>query len=144
MAALLLAAVQVALLAVLLQWALRKFEPGRTFAARRVWIAAGVVTALYAVPAIADYLYHWKAAVYPKLTFLRTTWGSLAWQLAAFSILFGVQWLVYRVYLRDTSGGPLTRRGNLWIAAVPTLVGLVVVAGGVLVLGVVFYLIGGR
>ena len=135
--------VQVVILASLVKYGLRRFEKGRSFPGGRIWIAACAVVAFYALPALADYLYHWRVVVYPRLpAFLFTFWGSVAWGLSAFPVLFGIQWLVYPAYLKDEDGLPLSRRGNLWIAAIPTVGLMILKFGAGLLMAVVFFLIG--
>lgn len=135
--------VHLQLLAALVGRAVRKLESGRTFPRQQVWHATAVAVAAQYAPEFA------------RDVFARSGWAS--WSISsllpelqrgprlviAYALCFAVQWIVFRTCLHDASGLPLSRRGNLWMAGLSTLlvVGLKLLA--ILGLALVFLAIRG-
>jgi hypothetical protein len=129
-------------LAALLQECLARYERGRTFDEWRVWLATVMVVATYQLPTAATYLLRSSGESHPGLKFLADTRGSMTGLFLWYPTIFGVQWIVYRLILKDTTGGTLSPRGNIWLAAVPTLFGLSLWLVIIAAVGGLFFVVG--
>jgi hypothetical protein len=108
------------LLASLLEWALKKFEPGRTFARQQMRRATATAVAVLYAPALANQFFSWKALFFWHVASHMPAWFMAAWHVIPYALCFPVQWIVFRTCLRDAAGLPMSRRGNLWIAGLST------------------------
>ena len=131
------------LLASLLGWALRKFESGRTFPRQQVWRAAAITVAALYAPALAKVLFEWEAWFFRDVPLQMAKWIETALFVMGYALSFLVSWIVFRICLRDSSGLPLSWRGNMWLAGLSTLLvaGLPLLA--ILCLAFVFFAIRG-
>ena len=104
--------------------AVRKLESGRTFPRQHVRRATAVVIAAQYAPEFAGDMLAgpgwapWSiSSLLPELQ--RGTRLAIA-----YALCFAVEWIVFRTCLHDASGFPLSRRGNLWMAGLSTLLSL--------------------
>jgi hypothetical protein len=122
----------------ILQFALERYEHGRTFQIERLLLAAVIVVAIQQAPVFAAHL-AFKRGV--KSSFLRSFadirdgWIGM---ICSILVIFCVQWIVYRFVVKDANGGALSWRGNFWLAALPTLAGLIFWAVVILTIGALF------
>ncbi len=142
MVGLICSVVLVLILTALLQAALGKYEPGRSFQALRIWVAATIFVTVFQGPLFAGIFIQGREADHTILQALAEMRGSMMGLVCLLPALFGVQWIVYRAIVKDTGGRKLSRRGNLLLAAaVPTLMSLALSLVFVLLLAGLFYAI---